>query len=221
MEVDAPIINNKTFEYSFTNEGGVENTIRLLKNVMGLWLTAECRRQWVKEGTELSYSQMTKMAQEARPFIVHIDPDYNDFLSPGNMPQKINDYLAQTGQKTINDRGQMIRVILEGLALKYRWVIEALEDIIAKPIDYIHIVGGGSQNQLLCQFTANATGKKVIAGPIEATAIGNIIMAAKATGQIKSLDQARRIVRNSFELKEYLPKDVELWQEQYQKVIKK
>jgi sugar (pentulose or hexulose) kinase len=218
VEVPHAIINDKSFKYEFTNEGGVENTIRLLKNIMGLWLMQECKRQWQREGADLSYADITEMAQKAKPFAAYIDPDYREFLAPGDMPKRINDYLASTGQKTIGDKGQMIRIILESLALKYRYVMEAIEDIIGKKIDVLHIVGGGIQNELLCQFTADALGKKVITGPIEATASGNILMQAKATGQIKTLAKARDIVRNSFELKRYQPQDASLWEKQYRKV---
>lgn len=218
VEVPEAIINGKTFEYQFTNEGGVENTIRLLKNVMGLWLVQECRRRWQREGVELSFAEVTNMAQRAEPFAGRIDPDYGGFYSPGDMPKRINDYLAETGQKAIEDKGQMIRVILESLALKYRWVLEKVEDIMGEGLDCLHIVGGGIQNELLCQFTANAIGKKVIAGPIEATASGNILMQAKAAGQIKTLTELRGIVRNSFELKEYQPQEKQLWEEQYEKL---
>jgi len=136
------------------------------------------------------------------------------------MPERINSYLAETGRKTIDYKGQMIRAILESLALKYRVVMERIEDITGQNIDCLHIVGGGIQNELLCQFTANAIGKKVIAGPIEATASGNLLIQAKAAGQIKTLGELRKIVRNSFELKEYQPKEVSLWEEQYKKVYK-
>jgi rhamnulokinase len=217
VEVPNAIVNDKTFECEFTNEGGVENTIRLLKNIMGLWLVQECKRQWQRDGIELSYPELTEMAEKAEPFADNIDVDYGGFLAPGDMPKRINDYLAQTGQKEIQDKGQMVRAVLEALAFKYRWVIEKIEDITSKKIDYLHIVGGGIQNELLSQFAANATGKKIIAGPIEATATGNILMQAKATGQIKNLAEARKIVRNSFELKEYKPKDTSLWQERYKK----
>jgi len=219
VEVPEAIINDKSFEYSFTNEGGVENTIRLLKNIMGLWLIQECKRQWQREGVDLSYSELADMAEEAKPFTAHIEPDYSGFLAPGNMPERINRYLAETGQKTIDDKGQMIRTILESLAFKYRLVVERIEDITGKAIDCLHIVGGGIQNELLCQFTANAVGKKVITGPVEATASGNILMQAKARGQIETLGEARAIIRNSFELKEYQPKEVLLWEEQYKLVI--
>jgi rhamnulokinase len=217
VEVPKAIINDKTFKYEFTNEGGVENTIRLLKNIMGLWLTQECRRQWQREGTDLSYADLTALAEKAKPFARHIDVDYSGFLAPGDMPKRINEYLKETGQKPIDDKGPMIRSILENLALKYRSIMEAVEDVAEHKIDILHIVGGGIQNELLCQFTADALDKKVITGPIEATASGNIIMQAIATGQIKTLAEARRIIRNSFELKEYQPQDTSLWQEQYEK----
>lgn len=218
VEVPRAIINDKTFGYEFTNEGGVERTIRLLKNIMGLWLMQECKRQWQREGTDLSYTELAEMAKKAKPFAAYINPDYSGFLAPGDMPKRINEHLAQSGQKTTIDKGQMIRIILECLALKYRYVMGAIEDIIGKKIETLHIVGGGIQNQLLCQFTANALGKKVITGPIEATAIGNILMQARATGQIKTLAKAREIVRNSFELKEYQPQETSLWEKQYRKV---
>ncbi len=218
VEVPEAIINDKTFEYQFTNEGGVENTIRLLKNIMGLWLVQECRQQWQGEGVDLSYRQITDIAEAAVPFAAHIDPDYSGFFSPGNMPKRINEYLTETGQKPIDDKGQMIRVILESLAFKYRSVMEAIEDVTEESVETLHIVGGGIQNELLCQFTANAIGKKVITGPIEATAAGNILMQAKATGQIKSLAELREIVRNSFEPKEYQPQNSKLWDQQYEKI---
>jgi sugar (pentulose or hexulose) kinase len=216
VEVPKAIVNDKTFECEFTNEGGVENTIRLLKNIMGLWLVQECKRQWQREGVESSYPELTEMAEKAKPFAANIDVDYNGFLAPGDMPKRINDYLAQTSQKKIEDKGQMVRAILEALVFKYRWVIEKIEDITGKKIDCLHMVGGGIQNKLLNQFAANATGKKIIAGPIEATATGNILMQAKATGQIKNLAEARKIVRNSFDLQEYKPKDTSTWQQRYE-----
>jgi len=220
VEVPRAIVNDKSFKYEFTNEGGVENTIRLLKNIMGLWLMQECRRQWKREGVELSYPEMTDMSKKAEPFARHIEVDYSGFLAPGDMPERINSYLAETAQKTIDDKGQMIRLILESLALKYRLVLERLEDITGQVVDCLHIVGGGIQNELLCQFTANAIGKKVIAGPIEATASGNLLIQARATGQIKTLSELRKIVRNSFELKEYQPQEASLWEQQYKKVYK-
>ncbi len=220
IETPQAIVNDKTFEYSFTNEGGVENTIRLLKNIMGLWLIQECRRQWQREGTDLSYAEIAAMAEKAKPFARHIDVDCSAFLAPGDMPKRINEHLVQTQQKPIQDKGQMIRAILESLALKYRSIMQAVEDVADHTIDVLHIVGGGIQNELLCQFTASALGKRVVTGPVEATASGNILMQARATRQIKTLAEARQIVRNSFELKEYQPQQASLWQEQYEKIKK-
>lgn len=210
-EIPAPIINAKTLDYQFTNEGGVQNTIRLLKNIAGLWLVQECRRHWQQQGDDYSYAALAEMAQKAKPFTAYIDPDHASFLTPGDMPAKINDYLRQTNQPTIDDKGQLIRAILESLALKYRATLEQLHDIIAHDVDVIHIVGGGVQNELLCQLTADALGKSVMAGPVEATALGNITMQAIATGQIASLADARRLVAQSFQPKRYTPRDTDDW----------
>ena len=220
VEVPEAIINNDTFNYQFTNEGGVKGTIRLLKNIMGLWLVQESRRQWQRQGEDLSYSELADLAQGAQPFVACINPNHSEFLSPGDMPGRINKYLADRGQPVISDKGQMIRVILESLAFNYRWVLEKIEEITGKDIDVLHIIGGGIQNELLCQFTADSIGRKVIAGPIEATASGNIVMQAVATGQIKSVQQAREIVKNSFELTEYIPSQTPLWNKEYGKIKK-
>lgn len=220
IETRKPIISDKCFNYSFTNEGGVENTITFLKNIVGLWILQQCKRQWQKDGVDLSYSQIIEMAANARPFAACIDTDCDDFLTPGDMPQKINKYLEKTGQNKLNDRAGMARVILESLAFKYRFQIEAIEDITKESIELLHIVGGGIQNQLLCQFAANATGKKVLAGPVEATASGNVLMQAIACGQIKSLAEAREIVGNSFEVKLYRPKETQTWSKQYERIEK-
>jgi len=221
VEMPQAIINDKTFEHQFTNEGGVHNTIRLLKNIMGLWLVQECRRRWHQQGREFSYRELTQMAGAAKPFAGYVDPDYPDFLSPGDMPDKINKYLTKTNQPATQDQAEIIRIILESLAWKYRRVLDSLEDIIGAEIDVIHIVGGGIQNELLCQFAADATGKKVITGPVEATAAGNIMMQAIACGQIKSLAQGRKLIRNSFDLKEYKPQNTQAWDKQYLKISKK
>lgn len=218
VEIPRAVISDKTFRYEFTNEGGVKNTIRLLKNIMGLWLMQECRRQWQKQGEDLTYNQLTALAQEAEPFAGHLIVDDVAFLAPGDMPRRINEHLEKTGQQTTDDKGQIIRIILESLALRYRAVMEYIEDATGNKIDVLHVVGGGIQNELLCQFTANALGKKVITGPIEATASGNILMQAIATGQVKSLSDARKIVRKSFDLKEYQPQDTAVWEEQYQRI---
>ncbi|MCK4999497.1 MAG: rhamnulokinase, partial [Anaerohalosphaera sp.] len=218
VESDDVVINNDTYEYSFTNEGGVGNTIRLLKNIMGLWVLQQCRSDWNEKGDELSYAQLAEMAAAAEPFKAFVCPNDSTFFAPGNMPERINEYLKTTGQQPIDDKGQMVRVILEGLALTYRWVFEKLQEVTGKRIDVLHIVGGGIKNELLCQFAANAIGRKVITGPVEATASGNIIMQAIGTGELGSLAEARKLVGNSFELKEYLPQDADLWEKQYKKI---
>jgi sugar (pentulose or hexulose) kinase len=216
VEIPQAIVDDKTFKYEFTNEGGVEKTIRLLKNIMGLWPVQECRRQWQREGQDLSYGELTAMAEKAEPFARKIDVDDESFLAPGDMPKRINEYLVRTGQEPIEDKGQLVRSILENLALKYRSTVKAIEDVTGDEIEVMHIVGGGIQNELLCQFTASAIGRRVITGPIEATASGNIIMQAIATGLVESLAEARQIVRNSFELKEYQPENTAVWLQQYQ-----
>jgi rhamnulokinase len=221
VELPGAIVNDKTFQYEFTNEGGVENTIRLLKNIMGLWLVQECKRQWQREGQDLSYGELTQMATESKPFFGYINCDNSDFLAPGDMPARINKCLADSGQQPTQDKGQMVRLVLESLALKYRRVLSAIEDVTGSTVDVLHIVGGGIQNELLCQFTADATGRKVITGPIEATASGNILMQAKATGQLQSIAEARAVIRNSFEMKEYQPQDTSLWERQYNRHVAK
>jgi rhamnulokinase len=207
VETADPIINDKTFTYSFTNEGGVAGTIRLLKNIMGLWLLQECKKHWQKQGDDLSYDQLTELAKKAKPCSAAIEVDYSGFLAPGDMPGRINEYLTKTGQNPITDKGQMTRMILENLAGKFAQTIKKLDDVTGNSIDFLHIVGGGSQNSLLNQLTADAAGKIVTAGPVEATATGNILMQAKAAGQIRDLTHARKLVRNSFTPKRYLPEN--------------
>ncbi|HBG27348.1 MAG: hypothetical protein A2Y10_13660 [Planctomycetes bacterium GWF2_41_51] len=206
IETPNAVINNDSFNGSFTNEGGVENSIRFLKNIMGLWLLQECRREWEKQGCKLDYTQITEMAKAAKPFAAKIDCNNSEFLAPGQMPERINRHLKNTGQNQITDKGQMARVILESLAAKYRDEMQTLEKITGKKIDTLHIVGGGSKNDLLNQFAADATGKTVITGPVEATAIGNILMQAVAAGKIKNLDAARILVSKSFDCGKFLPK---------------
>jgi rhamnulokinase len=217
-EVTRPYIDDKTFEHDFTNEGGVEGTIRLLKNVMGLWLVQQCRLAWQRQGTELSYSQLAEMAAQAQPFSAYLDPNDLRFLAPGDMPERINEYLRATGQSPVTDKAVMIRVVLEGLALRARWVVEKLEQITGRKLEVIYMVGGGIRNELLCQFVADATGRRVIAGPVEATACGNILMQAMATGQIESLARVRELVRNSFKLRTFIRHDTALWDEHYERM---
>ncbi|MBN1795954.1 MAG: rhamnulokinase [Sedimentisphaerales bacterium] len=218
IESDKPIINDETFEFSFTNEGGVFDTIRLLKNIMGLWPVQQCRTQWLKEGCELDYSKLTEMAAVAEPFRAYIDIDAEIFLSMGNMPQRINTYLKSTGNGIIEDKGQIIRVILESLAIKYCQTLGKIEKLTGRNSDCLYIVGGGSQNRLLNQFTADATARKVIAGPVEATVLGNVLVQAVADGSVKNLKEGRKIIAESFPQEKYQPQNRGKWQHFIQKI---
>ena len=216
-ELDEPIINDVSFAEDFTNEGGVENTIRFLKNISGLWLMQETRRQWIREGEDISFKDIDKMLETEKSADVYIDPTRSEFVAPGNMPKRIDDFLIRTNQKTPESKGQTALCILESLALTYRYYIEALEKILGRKIDVIHIIGGGVKDVNLCKFTANATGKKVTAGPVEATAIGNISVQLIAKGAIKDIESARKQISD---VKEYLPEDAGIWAEKYAKFLK-
>lgn len=220
IEVSEPIVTDRALTLNFTNEGGVESTFRFLKNIMGLWLVQECRRTWAQAGDELSYDQMTQLAENAKPFTALIDPDDDAFLPPGDMPSRIVDYCKRTGQTPPSDTGEILRCALESLALKYRWVLEKLESVRGRSIDAIHIVGGGAQNQTLCQFTADVTGTPVLAGPIEATALGNIAVQAITCGLIGSLSEAREVIRKSFDVITYEPQESVGWDETYTRFLK-
>jgi rhamnulokinase len=217
VEIPAPIVNDKSLKYNYTNEGGIGGSIRFLKNIMGLWLVQECRRQWQKDGHEHSYAELARLAAESKPFTAIINPDHQPFLAPGEMPQKIEQFCKTTKQSIPSSPGAFIRTCLESLALTYRRTLEILQEVTTRRIDVIHIVGGGSQNELLNQMTADACGKTVIAGPSEATAAGNLLVQAMALGDIASLADLRRIVRDSFELKRYDPKNPAPWDSAYTK----
>jgi rhamnulokinase len=211
VEVPHPVINAETMRYNFTNEGGVAKTTRLLKNIMGLWLVQECRRTWSRVGRELSYQELTAQAEAATPFVSLVDPDDITFLAPGDMPARLAAFCTRTGQAPPVDEGAMVRCCLESLALKYRWAIDRLESILGTSIKTIHVVGGGTKNTLLCQFTANACGRPVHAGPVEATAIGNILMQAIGCGRLGSIAELRAVVARSFPLTVYEPRQTDVW----------
>lgn len=222
-EVLKPVVNEKALEYNFTNEGGVFGTWRLSKNITGLWLVQECRRTWQHQGEDLTYDEITQLASTAKPFLAVMDPNDSVFLHPGNMPERIQKYCADTNQAVPQTKGEIIRVVLECMALKYRWVLERLEELSGKRHDPIYIIGGGTKNWLLNQFTADCTQRKVIAGPVEATAIGNILMQAIALGHLASLTEARALIRSSFAPEVYGPNPNAGWDKAYaqlQKVMK-
>ncbi|NLG48807.1 MAG: rhamnulokinase [Chloroflexi bacterium] len=220
IEATEPIISAESLAFNFTNEGGVCGTFRVLKNIMGLWLVQQCRRTWAQEGEELSYSEITEMAAQAPAFGPLIEPDAHDFLAPGDMPSRIRAFCARTGQRQPETKGEIVRCALESLALKYRWVTEKLEILSGKSLRAIHILGGGSQNQLLCQFAADATQRPVIAGPVEATAMGNVLMQAIARGRLASLAEGREVVRNSCDLLTYEPQTSAAWDDAYGRFLK-
>ena len=219
LELDEPLINAETLKANYTNEGGVGGKIRFLKNIMGLWLIQQCRDEWIRQGCEYSFGKMVELAAAAEPFFAFVDPNDQSFVTPGNMPQRIVDYCKKTGQRVPETHGQIIRIALESLAMRYRRSVIELEAITGKKIDVLHIVGGGCKNDLLNQFTANACGRKILTGPVEATALGNIVVQAMATGDVKDLAEARRIVAASTELGTFVPQDAASWDKEYDRFL--
>jgi rhamnulokinase len=218
IESDLPIINKKSLDNNFSNEGGVENKIRFLTNVMGMWLMQETRKVWLKEGKDLSYDELIKMASTSEEFKSIINPDDGMFLNPTDMIEAIKEYCKKKKQPVPVSKGEIVRCILESLALKYKIEIEKINCMTEKHIETLHIVGGGSQNEMLNQFTADASGIPVIAGPVEATATGNILVQAIAGRKIKSIKEGRDIVTYSFPLKTYLPKNSAKWNNIVEKI---
>lgn len=215
IESEEPIINAHSLGYNFTNEGGVCDTIRFLKNIMGMWLLQECRRQWSKAGRNYSYDDLTARAAAAPVHRSLIFVGDDRFLPPGDMVERIQAFCSETGQTVPQTDGEVVRCILESLALEYCWATEKLRELSGKSLPVIHIIGGGSRNRLLNQFTADATGCQVIAGPVEATAIGNILLQAIALRQLSSLPEARALVLRSFEVTSFEPQASSAWQEAY------
>lgn len=218
-EVSEPVIHEQSREYNFTNEGGVGGGYRFCKNVMGLWILQECRREWSKGGADISYAELVAEAERAPAFRSLIDPDDELFFRPGNMPARITEFCARTQQPAPETRGAFVRCALESLALKYRLQLDRLEKMLGKRFTAIQMIGGGIQNQLLCQFTAEAANKPVLAGPVEATALGNVLMQMLALGHIHSLAEGRQVIRQSFPVVEYLPHDAATWEEEYGKFM--
>jgi rhamnulokinase len=217
MEADSPVSSPKAFEYNFTNEGGVFNTIRFLKNIMGLWLVQRCRAAFDKQ---IDYGILTQMASQAPAFVSLIDPDRDAFMNPPSMTAAIADFCKKTGQPVPVSEGAYVRCCLESLAMQYRLVMQQLCEIYKTKIEKLHIVGGGSQNTLLNQLSADATGTTVITGPVEATVIGNIAVQAIGLGHIASLSEARKIIRNSFEMNTYAPENTSAWDAQFERFMK-
>lgn len=218
-ETDTPVIDADAYRLNFSNEGGVNNKIRLLKNVMGLWIMQEIQRKLAVEGSRYTFAELSRLAEAAAPFGAVIDPDDEAFYEPSDMPGTVRDYCIRTGQKAPEDTGSLVRTVLESLAFKYRYVIEGLEKITGNKYERIHIVGGGSQNALLNTITANCCGRPVYAGPSEATALGNGLVQLISLGELSDYTQARSLIKSSFPPEIFTPRETDRWDEQYQKFL--
>ena len=223
VELKQPLTSEGVMNANYTNEGGVDGSIRLLKNIMGLWIIQECKREWDRRGSTAGFAELVEMAMKAPAFKALIDVDDPCFLAPGGMPARIQEYCRKTGQPVPEGQGEISRVVYEGLALKYRWAIERLEqDMLGKPVKQLHIVGGGSKNALLNRFTAEAIKRPVIAGPGEGTVIGNLLMQAMALGAIRDIPELRRVVEASFPTETFLPgEDAAAWDEAYARYVER
>ncbi len=219
IEVRDAIINEESFRLNFTNEGGVEGTTRFLKNITGMWLLEQCLKEWKKEGICYEYEKLVQMAESVPAFQSMIDPDHPSFANPASMTLAIVDYCIFTDQNAPSSHAETVRCIFESLALKYNYVLGLLKTFAPFPIQKLHVIGGGSKNTLLNQFTANAIGIPVTAGPSEATAIGNIMIQAKAAGVVDSLPEMRKIICDSVQLDEFVPKDTGLWAKAYHQFL--
>jgi rhamnulokinase len=215
VELPAPVINDRCRQLNFTNEGGINHTTRLLKNITGLWLVQECRRIWALAGQKYNWDELSRLAEAAPGLVSIINPDDPVFIAPSNMPEAICEFCRRTNQPVPAGPGAIVRCALDSLGLKYRYVLEALEDLTGHRLTTIHIVGGGVQNRLLCQLTADACARTVVAGPAEATAIGNLMTQAIAAGAVGSIAEAREVIRRSFPVEIYQPRDAERWATAY------
>jgi rhamnulokinase len=217
IETDAPVITDASYAANLTNEGGVDGTYRVLRNITGLWLLHECRRAWEEAGRHYDYPELVQLARSTEPLQAFVDPNDARFLDPGDMPSRIRSYLAETGQTLPADDGAIVRCVLESLALKHAETVELLVGVTGRRIDELHVVGGGANNELLCRWTAEASGRPVLAGPVEATLLGNLLVQARALGELSSLAEGRAVVARSFAQTEYAPSDDERWHEARQR----
>jgi rhamnulokinase len=219
IESPLPLVSEETLAMNFTNEGGVEGTTRFLKNIMGMWLIQECKRIWDEE-KEMDWQEIVDLSNKVEPFGSLINPDDSGFLNPGNMPLAIREYCKSNNQKVPESKGEIARCIYDSLVLKYKYTIKQIESVTGKQIEGLHIIGGGANNTMMNQLTADAIGISVLAGPTEATATGNLMLQAKAMGVVKSLDEIRDVIRNSFEITEYTPSPELDWDTAYERFVK-
>jgi rhamnulokinase len=217
MGIETPdaVTSAAALERGFCNELGVDRSVRFLKNISGLWLIQECKRQWELDGENPDYGTMAEMAEHAEPFSAFIDPDDALFASPGGMPEKIRAWCAKTGQQVPQDKGAILRVATDSLAMKYRVVFEHIKELTGKNFPRLHAGGGGTQNEPLIRATANALGIEVVAGPVEATSCGNVIIQMLATGHLADLDAGRELIRRSFDFRIFMPQDGAAWDAAY------
>lgn len=219
IEVKEPIINEESFAMNFTNEGGVDGTTRFLKNITGMWLLEQCRKEWEHLGREYSYPEIVALSNSVDGFRSLIDPDHSSFANPESMTEAIACFCQKTNQKVPVTDAEFIRCIFDSLALKYKYVLDCLQKVAPFKIEKLHVIGGGSQNKLLNQLTANSIGIPVVAGPSEATAIGNVMMQAKGVGIINSLAEMRAVIKDSVEIEVFEPQESQLWSEVYDRFI--
>lgn len=215
LETNQPLFTPAARDANLTNEGGVAGTFRLLKNVMGLWIVQQCRATWRRAGKDYSYDELGRMAEAAVPLRSIIDPDDGRFLPPGDHPRLIADLCRAGGQAVPDDPGAVVRCVLESLALAYRDVLSSLQQAADRRVNVIHVVGGGSRNELLCRLTADATGLPVVAGPVEATVLGNALMQLIALGELSDLAAGRRLIAAGAELRRYEPRSAAGWDAAY------
>ena len=215
IESPRPVVTDKVLELNFTNEGGVGNTTRLLKNISGMWLVQECRRAWNKDGRNWGWEDLNTLSAAARPLISFINPDAPELLAPDDMPEAIRAYCRKTGQTVPADEGAVLRCALDSLAFRFRQVLGMCEELAGGRLETIHIVGGGTKNKQLCQAAADACGRRVVAGPVEATAIGNLLMQAVSLHDVASIAEAREVIRRSFAVEEYTPRNAAAWDDAF------
>ena len=219
VETNTPITTPAALQHGFCNELGVDGTVRFLKNIAGLWLIQECKRQWALDGEDIDYAGLSELAKEAEPFSAFIDPDDPVFASPGGMPDKIREFCQRTGQTVPQKKGCILRIATESLALKYRHVHQHIRELTGRNFKRLHTGGGGIQNDLLSQATADALGIEVVAGPVEATSCGNLIVQMIATGHLPDLATGRELIRNSFSFRHFQPRDTAAWDAAYQRFL--
>ncbi|MBP3329820.1 MAG: rhamnulokinase [Clostridia bacterium] len=219
-ELEEPVVNDTTYEINVTNEGGYDFSTGFLKNIIGLWLIQESRRQWAREGENYSYADLEKLALASEPFKCFIDPDAPEFVPHGNLPERVREYCRKTNQYVPETVGEIMRCIYESLAMKYRETFEKIKECTGKDYPVIHVIGGGTKDTLLCQLTANSCGCEVKAGPIEATVLGNLAVQLISHGEIKDIKEAREIIASSENVVTYVPQDADLWSENFEKYLK-